>query len=742
MKLAKNITASIFGLLIFISNVLAQDEYVVNRLSHPLQFDGIVSEQEWEGIDPLPVIMHSPTFGGDLTEETQMYLGYDEDYLYLAGRLYYKDINNLQSTSKKRDAMEGSTEYFGIIIDSFNDKENALGFFTTPSGLRTDMHIFNDAQGEFPINVSWNTFWDVKTTTTNEGWFAEIRIPFTSLRFQDEDGTVKMGVICWRYMPTKVELQIFPSIPNDLGNWSAWKPSRAKEVIFNEIYTKKPKYIAPYLLVGMQQENELNATETAYDKNDDFKLEVGLDLKYSLSSNFTMDLTINPDFAQVEADDQQVNLTRFSLFFPEKRLFFQERSSIFDIKMGGPNRFFYSRRIGLVEDEPVRIYGGARIVGRSGPWDLGFLTMQTERVEEHSSTNYSVLRIRKQTINQFSYLGGIITNKIGTDGKYNTGVGLDGVIRMFRNDYLDFTFAQTYYNDTTAAPFSLSNAKLRINWETRSSKGLGYDVGFSRVGEDYNPEMGFELRENYSRIGDRIWWGWIPAENSWLQNHQVFFKGSVTYNNSSLKTESAEIGGGWQFASKSSATGVFNFSNKVEYLTDTFELADDVFIAPGNYKYSEFQALMSTPFSKPLVFVNMVTLGNFFDGKQLVLSFSPTWKVSSSFELGANYLFSKIDFSSRNQKFEAHIVRLRSTLMFSTKLSVSLFTQYSSTENTSIGNIRIRYNPREGNDLYLVFNQTNNSNRFREIPTLPLTNNRTFLIKYTYTFIVGNRPKT
>jgi len=125
-----NILAYIFCLLVFISKTIAQEPFIVPRLSAPLVFDGVVNGQEWEGIEPLPVIMHSPTFGGDLTEETQMYLGYDEDYLYLAGRLYYKDINNLQSTSKKRDAMEGSTEYFGIIIDSFNDKENGLGFFT------------------------------------------------------------------------------------------------------------------------------------------------------------------------------------------------------------------------------------------------------------------------------------------------------------------------------------------------------------------------------------------------------------------------------------------------------------------------------------------------------------------------------------------------------------------------------------------------------------------------------------
>jgi len=254
--------------------------------------------------------------------------------------------------------------------------------------------------------------------------------------------------------------------------------------------------------------------------------------------------------------------------------------------------------------------------------------------------------------------------------------------------------------------------------------------------------MGFEFRENYSRIGDRIWWGWIPGENSWLQNHQVFFKGSLNYKNSSLKTESSEIEGGWQFSSKSAAAGIFNFSNRVEYLTDTFEIADDVFISPGNYKYSEFQALVSTPFSKPFLLINVLTVGNFFDGKQLVLSFSPTWKISSSFELGGNYTYSNIDFSSRNQNFTAHIARLRSTLMFSTKLSLSLFAQYSSAENTSIGNIRIRYNPKEGNDLYLVFNQTNNSDRYREIPRLPLTDNRTYLIKYTYTFITGNRPKT
>ncbi|MDN5203667.1 DUF5916 domain-containing protein [Fulvivirgaceae bacterium BMA10] len=715
----------------------AQEQFLAKRLEKPIQFDGMVEEHEWNGFESLPLTMHQPVFEGEISEKTEIFLAYDDQYVYLAGRLYYADIRHLQSTSKKRDALEGSTDYFGLIIDSFNDNESGLSFFTTPAGLRFDASVFNDAQGDFPINLSWNTFWDVETTTTEEGWFAEMRIPFTSLRFQDNNGEVKMGITCWRYMASKLEVITFPSVRNDLGNWSLWKPSQAKDVVFQGVYSKKPTYIAPYVLGGIQQDFDLNEQESAYHRDDDFKLEAGLDLKYSLSSNFTVDLSLNPDFAQVEVDDQQVNLTRFSLFFPEKRLFFQERSGVFDFRLGGPNRLFYSRRIGIYDEGPVRIYGGARIVGRAGKWDIGFLDMQTAKIEDKASTNYGVLRLRKQAINEFSYVGGMITNQIDADGNFNTGIGLDGVFRVSQNDYFEFNFAQTYYNDVTPSPFSFSNAKLRLNWERRNIKGFGYDFSFSRVGADFDPEMGFELREDYTRYGDKLWWGWIPGEHSKLFNHQVFFRASAFIKNETLKTESSRLGIGWEFSSKSGSFGNINLTRRVEFLTEDFELSDDVVVPVGHYDFVEFEGTYNTPYSKSFSVESTLTAGTFFDGKQLLIGISPSWKVSSSLEIGANYFYNRVDFPDRSDIFLAHIARLRSTLMFNTKLSLAMFLQHNSADNVSLGNLRLRYNPREGNDFYIVFNQSLNSDRFRELPTLPTTDSRTVLVKYTYTFVTG-----
>ncbi len=631
--------------------------------------------------------------------------------------------------------MEGSTEYFGFVLDSFNDKENALAFFTTPAGLRWDATVFNDAQGDFPVNLSWNTFWDVKTTITEQGWQAEMRIPFTSLRFQTDGDEVKMGFVTWRYMPSKNEQVTYPAMRNDLGPWSSWKPSRMQEIVLKGIEPRKPVYIAPYMLTGHQFQNELNDSDTEFIRNSDLKVEAGLDLKYSFTSNLTMDVTVNPDFAQVEADDQQVNLTRFSLFFPEKRLFFQERSSVFDVNTGGPNRLFYSRRIGLDDDEgPVRIYGGVRMIGRVGGWDLGLLDMQTESIGDLNSTNYGVVRLRRQVINPFTYIGGIVTNKVDTRGNYNTTTGVDGVFRLTTDDYVNVNYAQTFYNDLDISPFSASNAKMRINFERRKNLGFGYNLGFSRVGENYEPEMGFELREDYTRYGNRIWWSWIPGSDKRLLNHQVFISGSHVMNNGTRDVQSFMLGPGWSFNAKSGSFGNIQVNHQIENLTDTFTLGD-VDILPGKYEFQVLSGSYASPFQKLVNVQTDLTVGKFFNGNQLVLGISPGWRISSSLDVGLNYFYNRVKFSETNEEFIAHLIRLRSNYMFSTKLSLSAFVQHNSGDRYSFGNIRLRYNPSEGNDLFIVWNLGVNSDLTREVPHYPRIESRAFIIKYTYTFV-------
>jgi len=316
----------------------AKEPIKIQRIKSPVILDGLSNESAWEGIKSLPMVMRQPIFGSEPSERTETLLGYDDDYLYAAGRLFDSEPLKIQSTSLKRDrGWNWTTDHLGFIFDTFNDNENAVLFVTTPEGTRTDLSIKNDGEGDPDkyANFSWNTFWDVASKCNDDGWFTEIRIPFSSLRFEEKDGQTVMSFIAYRLIPRKFELNCFPFIPQ---NKNMVAPSQGQEIIFEGIKRHKPLYITPYLLGGLEQSNELNDAGTEYERDDKFVYEAGLDVKYGLTNNLTLDVTINPDFAQVEADDQMINLTRYSIFFPEKRLFFQERQGNFEFRFEDMNR--------------------------------------------------------------------------------------------------------------------------------------------------------------------------------------------------------------------------------------------------------------------------------------------------------------------------------------------------------------------------------------------------------------------
>jgi len=359
----------------------AQTPMTLPRIEGPITLDGRSTEPAWQEIEPLPMTMYQPTYEGGVRERTEVRVAYDDEYLYVLGRLYDSHPEDIRANSLHRDRYSGD-DTFAIILDTFNDNENALWFFTTPTGVRFDMAVSNDAEGGLggTVNSNWDTFWSAEARQTDEGWFAEMRIPLSSLGFQSEGERVTMGMTTYRYIARRNERYIFPAIPPD---WSLGfaKPSQAQDVVLNGVESRRPVYFTPYVLGGVEQEARLAEDETTYRQHRDLTRELGGDLKYNLTNNLTLDLTANTDFAQVEADPQRVNLTRFSLFFPEKRRFFQERASTFAFNTGGNDRLFNSRRIGLVEGEPVRIWGGARLVGRVGNWDVGVLNMQTAEDE-------------------------------------------------------------------------------------------------------------------------------------------------------------------------------------------------------------------------------------------------------------------------------------------------------------------------------------------------------------------------
>ncbi len=708
------------------------------RLKGPVTLDGLSDEEAWEGAQQFPMVMLIPTFGIPPTEKTEVFLGFDDDYLYVAGRLYDSEPDKICCPSKKRDYFEANTDWFGIVVDTFNDKENAVGFMTTPTGLRWDGNIINDAEmrnpNQLPVNISWNTFWDVKAVRNDEGWFAEMRIPFSSLRFQTQDNKVVMGLIIWRWVARKNEFNVFPPIDPKYGMMGGWKPSQAHEIFMEGVRSKKPVYITPYALGGYGQSYDLNDDETAYIHSNDPVHELGLDVKLGLTSNLTLDLTVNTDFAQVEADDLQVNLTRFSLFFPEKRLFFLERPGIFDFSFGGYDQLFYSRRIGLYEEQKVRIYGGARLVGRVGGWDVGFLDMQTAPVEDLSTENFGVFRLRRRVFNPFSYLGGMVTSRLGKDGAYNVAYGFDGTFRLKGEHYLLFNWAQTFTDGLSNRLAKLESARFRIGWERRTIEGLGFRLSYSRAGEDYDPGMGFQMREDFTEFGHRVLYGWLPGEKSFLQSHNVFLSGFLVLRNVDNTLESAEFGPGWEFSTKSGIYGNVAFLGYRESLREPFELSDDIEIPVGEYSFYGVRGMLMTPQGRTLSSTFMLDAGSFYDGKRVTASAMPIWAISRDLMFSGLYQFNRVTFPTRDETWTAHILRARILATLSLKLSVSTFVQYNSADDTVVANLRVRFNPREGNDLYIVFNEDFNTDRRKEIPFLPPYGSRALMVKYSYTF--------
>ncbi len=517
------------------------------------------------------------------------------------------------------------------------------------------------------------------------------------------------------------------------------KPSLAQTITIEGARPTRPLYISPYVLGGFSRDWSLNEDRSEYLKEDNPRYNAGIDIKYNINSNLTLDLTGNTDFAQVEADDQQVNLTRYDLFFPEKRMFFQERSSLFDFNLGGEfDNLFYSRNIGIANGEPIRIYGGARLTGRLGKWDLGFLDMQTAEHKETPGENFGVLRMRRQVINQNSYVGGILTSRLGMNGYQNYTYGLDGIIRLFGDDYLNIKWSQTYDSESTNKMISLKPSFILFNWERRSEEGFAYNVNYTYSGQKFNPGVGFVMREGVQGLNARFMYGWFPGEESRLFNYIISIRGESYTRLEDGKLETMQISPEFEINTKSGIHSEFSVEMQKEGVLDTFNLSDSIAIYPGDYSFIGTELMFGTSQARKISIMAHINAGQFFDGNRIGFRAEPTFNISSSLKLSGMYEFNAIRFPERetNNSLNIHSVNLKALIMISTKLSATFLVQYVNTEDDLITNFRLRYNPREGNDFYLVFNDYRVINDYYSIPEPPKFFNKTIMVKYTHTFIL------
>jgi len=446
---------------------------------------------------------------------------------------------------------------------------------------------------------------------------------------------------------------------------------------------------------------------------------------------------VNTDFAQVEADNQQVNLTRFSLFFPEQRRFFQERSGVFEVSVGSNERLFHSRRIGLVAGQQIPIYGGARVIGRVGDWDVGFLNMQAEDAGPTPSENLGVVRLRRRFLNDASYLGGIVTSRIGSDGSSNVLYGTDASVRVFRQDYLTVNWSQSFDDADESGVSVFDRSLLRANWARRGTDGPTYEATLIRAGAAFEPGMGFLRRRDYTRGFATTGYGWRPGTGSALNRFGFAFAGDFVRRNQDASIESGSYGlsGSLQTRGGHSLRG--DVTRSYEDLMRPLVLSDEASVPIAGYWFTDAR-VSYTPNSGGIFRPSAsLTAGHFYDGDRVSASFSPAWSVSRHARLSATYEINHINFSSRDIAFTSHIVRARTEFTFSTKTSFSAFVQYNSSQDLVAVNARFQYNPREGTDLYIVWNESLNSDRFSLDPVAPFTRERALLLKYSHSLTLG-----
>ena len=702
----------------------------LTRLTAPIVLDGSLDDPGWQAVPSLPLTMYLPVFGGTPRERTEIRVAYDDDALWFAGWFHDGDAEGVRVNSLYRDRWNGD-DAFAIYVDAFNDNENAKWFGTTPAGTRFDVLVSDDGA---TTNGSWDGFWDARTTVTEDGWFAEVRIPFSTLGFQtDMEGRAVMGLTVTRLVSRLNERVTFPAID---PAFQFRQPSRARDVSLEGVRTRNPLHLTPYVLGGRERVTvPAGAGGAPYRSVTDRQTQVGGDVQYGLTSNLTVDLTVNTDFAQVEADDQQVNLDRFPLFYPEKRRFFQERSGIFEFTTGGGGRLFHSRRIGLTDDRtPVPVRGGGRVVGRLGEWDVGLLGMETAAADGLAGERFTVGRLRRRVLNDYSTLGIMATSRSG--GATRSGaLGVDGTFRLFGDDYLTLKWAGSASDAEPAAVDLADRSVWNARWQRRANRGLAYTVEAARSGEAWDPAVGFMPRRDFTNVNVLANWFFFTDDHPLFRRVWPGLLAFSTFRNADGALESSQYAAWVQWETKGGGGGWLEPKIFHDDVATAFGLGEGAGVPVGAYTYADLQLYLSMSTGRRLRTDMDLRAGTFFDGTRVQLVLTPTWNLSRHVELGADYQLSHIRFPDRDQTVDVHLVRLRVRTALDARASGNAFLQYDSVNDRLDLNVRLRYNFAEGTDLWLVYNEGLATDRRVDpgAPELPRSLARSLIVKYTHT---------
>lgn len=681
-------------------------ELEIPRIHGVVTVDGVPTEAAWAEATVLPMTMFEPEFGSPIERASTVRIAHDGEFLYASG--VFEDDAPVRAHSLIRDYY-AEDDLFNLIIDSFDDDETAFWFLVTPAGTRIDGAITDDTEGSSWNHPEFDNVWDAAARMTEDGWSAEMRIPFSSLRYQASGGVVRMGLIAGRLIVRLRERHTFPAIRPGPAV-AHFKPSLAATVVLRGIESRRPLDVRPYVLSGWSQLG--NGGSAVY--------ELGADAKLAVGHHSTLDLTINTDFAQTESDDERLNLDRFDLFFPEKRQFFLERSGIFDFGDREDHRLFYSRRIGLSPGgEPERIYGGARFTGRAGPWEYGVLSMLTDELGACCIDN-TVLRLRRTVFNPLSQVGGIATVVLGGEHGATAAGGVDADIHLGGSHYLSVANALSSDSVNTLA------AALRLGAEKRDKAGFAYRVRARYVDSRYRPPLGFIRRAGVSTSSAQLSHGRFSGSGL-FQERVLASDVYVALRHVDDRIETAIWRLGVDARRRGGGVGATSIRVRHEDVLRPFSVGDAI-VPAGSYTFAEAELMIGLPNGWSRRASVSVSGGQYFDGSRVTATLSPTWNVSRHLEVAADLEASWIRFPERGQRFRGDIARLRVRASPDVHLSLYGLIQYNSVFDRAAANLRMRYNFSEGRDFYVVWTEGLEAGRVDE----RRATRRIVRIKYTH----------
>lgn len=664
------------------------------RTHERMILDGLLDEVCWQrAVHINNFTQRDPMQGEPGTDRTDVAVVYDSLALYVGVVLPVTDPEHMQAKYMQRDFAWWADDNFQFVISTFNDHRNGYLFVTNPNGARGDMQVSPNSG----FNTDWNGVWDVVTSCTDIGWTAEFRIPFNTLQFPKAD-IHTWGINFERNVRSK----------NEQVNWQGWDRNTAIENLGNtgtlvgihDIGYAKRFEFKPYALGGLQQ---------AAGQKDDWPGKLGADLNVNVSPTLKLNLTANTDFAQVEADRIPVNLSRFSLFYPEKRAFFLEGQGNYQFDIDGNNRLYYTRRIGLENGAPVPVLGGARLFGKQGKHNIGALVLQTGATSDAPTTNNAVLRY-KRDIGKQSFIGALMTSKINEDLS-NQVFAIDGGWNS--NEFLGnkrIALEGYYGRSMTDGRLDSSSTTAGIWFNYPNDRwNASALVGTTEGG--FNPQLGFLNRTNYE-----VAQGYVNFEPRWFQK-QGIRKVLFTLADVSLY-RTAHTGYVESFSYGMKPLGVllgkgdeaglaFNWFE--DGITEGFDIGDGITIAPGRYRYRETVLYVSTFGGRRFQFEPSVAWGTFFGGRKTTADVTMKANLDRHFNMQVDYTWNVLEFAasedSPHARLETNELALYPTYAFNPNLSVSVFGQWNSLSDFTRINARLHWIPKIGTDLFLVFNQ-------------------------------------